>query len=183
MSESNGLLPEAVLDKFRQHRGAGDSGRFTLGDDIESVAVEFAGRVTLTRLYREAAKQTGRATGTLRLYHETARACDEKLRAEFGDVLVYEHFREVRYLDDRAERKGYLAWCVDSAADFGGMPAPANKLAAKIKREKKIGPPPPTFAEHLGRARADVDRARDAAETDDQRGAADALLALLGRWA
>ena len=113
-----GLLPDSVLDVFRNYRGAGDDSRFGLGDSIETAAVEFAGKVTQRQLYRAAAIETDLSTAEIRLLHETARATDESLRAEFLEPLTFQHFRVLRFLDDRAQRRGYLRWCVDSADDL-----------------------------------------------------------------
>ena len=156
------LLPPAIADCFRQYRGAGDTGKWQLGDRIEEIYTELAGRVTLTALYKSAALETEQSRAEVRQLHETARAFDTSLRAEFDDVLCWAHYRVLRYIDDRARKQAYLAWCVESADAYGGRPAPASVLAKKVLHDLGLEPPAATFGELLARAVTAIERARDA---------------------
>ena len=177
-----GALPESFLEQLRSHRGAGDAGKWQIGDAIETFHVEAAGRVTLRRLYRAAAVETERSIADVRMLHETARASDEQLRGEFDEPLVFAHFREVRYLGDRVLQVAYLKWCIESADDYGGRPAPASILRRKIQRERGTPAPPPTVAELFGRCLALVDKVLEVYETDAEKALAEQVRALLGRY-
>ena len=119
----------------------------------------------------------------MRMLHETARASDEQLRGEFDEPLVFAHFREVRYLGDRVLQVAYLKWCIESADDYGGRPAPASILRRKIQRERGTPAPPPTVAELFGRCLALCDRVLESYEHDYEKAAAESVKAALGRWA
>ncbi len=167
MSHPNGLLPDAILDEFRQYRGAGDPNRWAIGDKLDDTAVEYAGKITLRQLYRAVALETELKVSTCRVLHETSRATAESLRAEF-DVLTFQHFRELRYLDDDKLRRSYLDWCVKSADEFGGRPAPAAVLARKVQRELGTEPPAPTGAELAERAAGLLRRALEVENTPER---------------
>lgn len=152
------VLPDSIADKFRQYRGSTDRDFFGLGDEVDAAIVELAGQVTARHIYQRAAIETEYSIAEVRLLHETARAADGKLRDEFGDVLTHAHFRAVRYLDDRALQRRYLCWAVESSDLFGGRPAPARKLAAKIQAERGIQKPEPTLGDLLDRARTNLDK-------------------------
>lgn len=180
---ANGALPDDLLNKFRAYRGAGDDARWARGDLIEDASVEYAGKVTLRRLYRAAAVETELSIAEIRLEHETARAADERLRAEFEDALCWAHFREVRYVDDRARRQGYLRWAVESADDYNGRPAPAVILRKKIQRDNGQAPPPPSPADLFGRMLALADKVLEVCERDEERALAEQVKQLLARYA
>ena len=167
-AQRSAVLPDSVLDRFRQFRGDGDDSRFSLGDEIETAAVEFAGKVTQRQLYKAAAIETDLSIAEIRLLHETARATDDSLRAEFLEPLTFQHFRVLRFLDDRAQRRGYLRWCVDSADDFGGRLAPAAVLARKVRRELGVEPPEPTAVELAERAAGLLRRALEIENTPER---------------
>ena len=156
------VLPDSITDTFRQYRGSTDADYFGLGDAIDAAVVELAGKVTAKAIYKQAAIETEYSIAEVRMLHETARAADSKLRAEFDDALTHAHFRAVRYIDERAVQRGYLRWCLESADQFGGRPAPARKLAEKIQAERGPQKPPPSLSDWLDRARANLDKVYEA---------------------
>ncbi len=165
---TNGHAPDplspAIHDAFRAYRGGGDDSRFGLGDKLEEIHTELAGQVSLRQLYRAAALETDLSGAEVRLCHETARATDAQMRETFGDVLVFSHFRAVRYIDDRAKQQAYLQWCLESADLFDGRIAPASELVKRVAADNGHVKPAPTLAEALGRAVSAVERARDCAD-------------------
>mgnify|MGYP006935511899 CR=1 FL=1 len=174
-----GQLPDAVLDKFRQRRGETDAHYWGLGDDVADAVVEFAGKITQQKIIKAAALETDLSNGEVRLLFETARAFDQSLRDEFAEVLTHQHYRVLRYLDDRAKQQAYLRWCLESADRYGGRPAPASILAKKVRRELGHEPPEPTFGELFERALTAVQNLRSAADTDVRHQKVSAVLALL----
>lgn len=154
-------LPEPILDTFRQHRGGSDHTQWRLGDAVADAIVEMAGKVTQRRIYQAAAIETDYSIAEIRMLHETARGTDQSLRDEFDSVLVHAHYRVLRFIDDRGKKRAYLRWCVESADQFNGRPAPAAVLAKKVQKEMGLEPPPPTVGEILERATAQLDRAWD----------------------
>jgi hypothetical protein len=175
-------LPPAMLDAFRQFRGASDANYFGLGDAVDAAVVELAGKSTQRRIYQAAAVESEYSIAEVRLLHETSRATPLSLRAEFEDVLCHQHFRTVRYLDPEKQHF-YLKWAIESADVFGGRPAPAAVLAKKVRKDMGLEPPAPTFAELLGRAVSALERARDACEDARRHDKLNALLAELEKMA
>lgn len=155
--------PETMMSDFRQFRGSGDATHWQLGDKIDEWVVEMAGKLSQARVYKAAALETEQSVGEIRKLHETARGTDAQLRAEFEDVLTSEHYRVLRYVDDRAKKLAYLKLCVESADDFNGRPMPAVILAKRVRKDSGLELPPPTFGDLIERAIAAVGRARDAA--------------------
>ena len=156
-----GSLPDKLLEKFRQYRGVSDDAYWSIGDAIDEAVVESVGRLTQNAVYGIAVKEMDISRGEVRVLHETARTTDSKLREEFELVLTHQHYRVLRYIEDRAKKHGYLKWCLESADAFGGRPAPASVLAKKVQKEMGIEPPPPTVGEILERAIGLIDKAYD----------------------
>lgn len=154
-----GDLPESLLERLRSHYGETDTAFWAMGDDIDDAVVESAGKLTQKRVYAIAAKEMNLSTAEVRLLHETARETDESLRDEFTEILTHQHYREVRYLHDRAVKRKYLTWCVESADQWGGRVATAARLKKKIQAELGETKPDPTVGEILERAVAVLDRA------------------------
>lgn len=174
-----GQLPDEFLNKLRQWRGHNDPTYWGLGDDVADAIVEMAGQFTQQKIFKAAAVETEYSIAEVRLLWETARAFDKQMRDEFGDVLTHQHFRVLRYVDDRAKQEGYLRWCLESADMYNGRPAPAAILAKKVRRELGHEPPPPTFGELYERAVRAVENLRDNADTEVRHQKVEAVLALL----
>jgi hypothetical protein len=181
MARSAGKLPDELLDAWRQFRGAGDAHQWEIGDLIDAAVVEYAGRVTQARIYREASKTIEVSVGQVRKCRETAMATPASLRDEF-DVLTFEHFAKLRF-DEPAEQRKWLAWCLDTAPSYGGRPAPAVVMERAIKTARGEKPPAPTFADCARRAIAALERGKEVYEHENEYKAAVAALKLLDRWA
>lgn len=157
---SNGhTLPPEALDELHALRGGDDAHQWAIGRKIEQLAVQYAGRIPLTRIWKDAAGAIECSRAQIRKCHETWQGTDDELRETF-DVLTFEHFyTAVLYCPDRDARAKALAWCLDTAPDFGGRPAPASVLKKKLKKE----PPEPTWTELQSRAVSALERLRDTA--------------------
>jgi len=160
VAHTNGhSLPPEDLDDLHAFRGAGDKYQWELGRKIEILAVKYAGKIPLTRIWKDAASAVECSRAQIRKTHETWLGTDDAMREEF-DVLTFEHFyTAVLYCPDRDARARALAWCLDTAPDFGGRPAPASVLRKKLKKD----PPEPTWTELQACAVAALEHLRDAA--------------------
>lgn len=178
---AKGALPDELLDRFRQRRGANDPNYWGLGDDIADAVVELAGRGMQTKILKAAALETDLSRAEVRVLFETARACDKSLRDEFMDVLTHSHFRVIRYIDDLAKQQGYLQWCLESADAYGGRPAPAAVLAKKVQQDMGLEPPEPTKGELIERAIRAVEKLRAISEDEKEHDALDRMMTQLER--
>lgn len=147
-----GDVPEVVHNRFRQRRGANDATYWGIGDDICEFVAEFPGHGMQAAILRAAALDTEYSLAECRKLFETARVFDQSLRDEYGDILTHQHFRVLRYVDDRAKRAAYLRLCVESADAYGGRPMPAAVLDKRVQKDLGHEPPKPTNAELLERA-------------------------------
>lgn len=174
-------LPEALLDRFRQHRGETDAAYWSRGDDVADAIAEYAAHGMQAKIIRAAALEMELSRGEVRVLFETARACDPTVRDEYGDVLTHSHFRAVRYVDPPAKLRAYLALAVESAAAYGGRPMPAAKLAAKVRLDLGHAAPDPTKAELIERAVRAVERVRAISENSSEHDALDRMMTQLER--
>lgn len=152
-------LPPEDMDELHQFRGMADKKQWELGRRIEILAVKYAGKISLSKIWKDAASAAECSRAQIRKCHETWTGTDDSLREEF-DVLTFEHFyTAVLYCPDRDARARALGWCLDTAPDFGGRPAPAAVLARKLKK----APPEPTWTELQARAVSSLEHLRDVA--------------------
>lgn len=153
-------LPPEELDVFHQFRGGEDKHQWELGRQVEICAVKYAGKIAITKIWKDAASAAEVSRAQIRKCHETWQGTDDDMRETF-DVLTFEHFYTATlYCKDRNAVVKALAWCLDTAPDFGGRPAPASVLRKRLKKD----PPEPTWTELQARAVGALERLRDATE-------------------
>ncbi len=130
------LMDPGDLEEFHALRGATDGHQWLTGAQVERAAIKYAGQIPLARIWREAAGEIECSVSQVRKTHETWCGTDDDLRESF-DVLTFTHFYwAVLYCKDRAAIVRALSWCIESADLFGGRPAPAAKLAVKLRPAK-----------------------------------------------
>ncbi len=141
MSSPNGagrakLMDPGDLAEFHALRGSSDPHQWAIGSRVEQAAIKYAGRIPIARVWREAAGEIECSVSQVRKCHDTWLGTDDDMRETF-DVLTFQHFYwAVLYCENRDTRVHALSWCLDTAPDFGGRPAPAAKLAAKLRPAK-----------------------------------------------
>lgn len=147
-----GQLPEALLDRFRQHYGEAGKHQWAIGRDVDDAIVEFAGKFSANKIILAAKKEMDLSRSQILKCQTTWAATDEQLRDEF-DMLTFEHFAAVvRHVKDRAQVRKWLALAVETADEYGGRFMPAAKLDAKLRKHLGLMPAEPTEAELLERA-------------------------------
>jgi len=147
-----GQLPEEVLNRWRQRYGGDSKHQWGIGQDVDDVLIEFAGKISANKIIRAAAKEMDLSRAQVLKCQTTWAGTDEQLRDEF-DMLKFEHFAAVvRHVKDRADVHKWLTLATDPDGEFNGRFMPAAKLEAKIKAALGIGPAEPTPGELLERA-------------------------------
>lgn len=173
-----GQLPEALLDRFRQHYGEAGKHQWAIGRDVDDAIEEFAGKFSANKIILAAKKEMDLSRSQILKCQTTWAATDEQLRGEF-DMLTFEHFAAVvRHVKDRAQVRKWLALAVETADEYGGRFMPAAKLEAKIKKALGLGPEPPTPADLLERAITAARNYRDVAGNEKSHERASKALAL-----
>lgn len=184
-------LDEAIIAEAVGRRGNTDTQAWDDGDWIAGVVAELGPEYgKRTRIFRELARYMGRSRQTISdlcQMAETYPADDtviaetgvivESARAMYGDVLTVGHFREAMRAPDPT---ALLEEAVASAAEWGGLPMPVDKLRQRVREINKEGEPAKTDLERLidllERAARALTDAIDVASPERQRHIHEALV-------
>lgn len=162
------ILGTQAQDELLNLRGAEDDTLWVVGDKALELCAELPGvrevagrrvRVTKKMVRAAIADTVGCQPSTVRQRERVSEGYPPNVRAHY-EPLTYTHFREAMRASNCWVE---LQWCIDSADDYGGNPAPPRVLRKRI--DAQLGKqPPPTPAERLDRAIRAVENYQAVAE-------------------
>ena len=154
------VLPAELQARALQLRGSGDAARWEMGDLVADVVTEFPNG-TRTQATKALADLLGIGYSTARKYSRVAQVFDGAHRDEFA-ALTFDALYECAAHDDP---HGLARWAVESADEWGGKPAPVDRIRAKRKelQQGEVIGQREQYAQALDRAFAALSRAGDLA--------------------
>lgn len=149
-------LPEDVLDRARQYRGAGDERAWEMADWISGVVNgNTRTRGDRTRALKQLAMAMGVSRATTSDLCQLAETYEPGVREQFAEYLTIGHFREAMRCKAARPAK-LLDQAVESSDEWNGQPMPVDVLRAIVRKHNAgIEPakgPKELYALALGRA-------------------------------
>jgi hypothetical protein len=149
-TETEFPLPDEAIDVLQAYQAQSDTAQWALGDIVLALADELCKRRgDQQRLVRRVAIEATCDESTVRDRLNMAKFFEPATRGEYG--LSFHQFRACKSAGPDDWRH-YADWALDSAADYGGKPAPVSVIRSKIKADKNGDKDkPPRWVECLER--------------------------------
>lgn len=126
-------LPEEVLDRARQYRGAGDEHAWEVADFVASVVAECTrSRGDRTRALKQLAQHMGVSRASASDLCQLAETYEAGVRERYSQLLTIGHFREAM----RSKTHGadeLLERCIRTSDEWSGMPMPVDMLRQTVR--------------------------------------------------
>ncbi len=127
-------LPEDVLDRARQYRGAGDERAWEMADFVASVVAECTrSRGDRTRALKQLAQHMGVSRATTSDLCQLAETYEPGVREQFAETLTIGHYREAMRCKTVSPAK-MLDQAVESSDEWNGQPMPVDVLRAIVRK-------------------------------------------------
>jgi len=126
-------LPEEVLNKARQYRGAGDEHAWEMADFVASVVAECTrSRGDRTRALKQLAQHMGVSRASVSDLAQLAETYEAGVRERYSHLLTIGHFREAM----RSKTHGadeLLERAVKTSDEWSGTPMPVDVLRQTVR--------------------------------------------------
>ena len=127
-------LPEDVLDRARQYRGAGDERGWEMADFVASVVAECTrSRGDRTRALKQLAQHMGVSRATTSDLCQLAETYEPGVREQFAETLTIGHYREAMRCKTVSQSE-LLDQAVESSDEWNGQPMPVDVLRAIVRK-------------------------------------------------